>query len=102
MGLQKWGYVFCDYDLRDSSADSPTLTLSYALSPGGAYNTLTGGDLPATTDYTRKRRSIGAVVGGGKRSNMMELKVAVNGPYATANLYTLEAAFEPVDIGRLV
>lgn len=101
MGLQKWGYVYTDYDLRDAAADNPTLSLSYALSPGGAYTSLVGGDLPETSDYSRKRRSIGQTVGGAKRSNMMELKVAVNGPYATCNLYTLEAAFEPVDIGRL-
>ena len=102
MGLQKWGQVYCDYDLRDAASDNPTITLSYALSPGGSYTALTGGNLAKTTDYTRKRRSVGAVIGGAKRSNMLELKLAVNGPYATANVYTLEAAFEPIDIGRLI
>ena len=101
MGQQKWRWAYVDYDLRDAATDNPTITLSYALSPGGAYTALTGGTLPATTDYTRKRRSIAAQIGGAKRSNMLELKVAVNGPYATCNLYTLEGDWSPIDIGRL-
>lgn len=101
MGKQNWRFVNVDYDLRDAASDNPTITLSYALSPGGAYTTVTGGTLPETTDYTRKRRSIGAVIGAGKRSNMIEFKLAVNGPYASANLYTLEGDFAPIDIGRL-
>lgn len=101
MGLQKWRWAYCDYDLRDAASDNPTITLSYALTPGGGYTALTGGTLPATTDYTRKRRSIAAITGGAKRSNMLELKVAVNGPYASCNLYTLEGDWSPIDIGRL-
>ena len=101
MGQQKWRFVYCDYDLRDAATDNPTITLSYALTPGGAYTALTGGTLPETTDYTRKRRTIGATLGGAKRSNMMELKLAVNGPYATCNVYTLEGDWSPIDIGRL-
>lgn len=101
MGLQKWRFAYLDYDLRDAASDNPTITLQYALTPGGSYTTLAGGSLPETTDYTRKRRSVGAVIGGAKRSSMVEFKVAVNGPYATANLYTLEGDFEPIDIGRL-
>lgn len=101
MGKQMWRWAYMDYDLRDAATDNPTISLSAALSPGGPYTALTGGTLPETTDYTRKKRSIGKVVGGGKRSNMIEFKIAVNGPYATANLYALEADFAPIDIGRL-
>ena len=101
MGTQKWRWAYCDYDLRDSASDSPTITLSYALTPGGSYTALTGGTLPATTDYTRKRRSIAPQIGGAKRSNMLELKLAVTGPYATCNVYTLEGDWSPIDIGRL-
>ena len=75
--------------------------MSYAPDLSSSYTAVTGGTLPATTDYTRKRRSIAAQIGGAKRSNMLELKVAVNGPYASCNLYTLEGDWSPIDIGRL-
>ena len=101
MGLQKWRWAYVDYDLRDAASDNPSITLSYATTPGGAYTTVTGGALPETTDYDRALRSINPTRGGAIRSNMLEFKVAVNGPYATCNLYTLEAAFEPIEIGRL-
>jgi hypothetical protein len=102
MGLQKWRYVYLDYDLRDAASDNPTITLSYATTPGGSYTTMTGGTIPETTDYGRVRRSVhNATVGAATRSNMMEFKLAVNGPYAAAKIYTLEGTFEPIDIGRL-
>ena len=102
MGLQKWRYLFLDYDLRDAAADNPTISLSYSTTPTGSYTTMIGGVINKSTDYSRSRRSIhSATVGGGTRSNMMEFKVAVNGPYATAKIFTLEGTFEPIDIGRL-
>jgi len=102
MGLQKWRYAYLDYDLRDAASDNPTISLSYATTPGGAYTSVVGGSIPETTDYGRARRSIhNATVGAATRSNMMEFKLAVNGPYSSAKLYTLEGTFDPIDIGRL-
>jgi hypothetical protein len=102
MGIQKWRFAYLDYDLRDAASDNPTITLSYATTPTGSYTTMVGGAIPESTDYARARRSVHkATVGAGTRSNMMEFKLAVNGPYASAKVYTLEGDFEPIDIGRL-
>ena len=100
MGKQKWRYCYADYDLRDSASDNPTMTLSYCTSPAGAY-TATDRTLAATTSVTRIRRSLSPTQGGATHSQMLGLKMAVNGPYASANLYTLEGAFEPIEIGAL-
>lgn len=101
MGLQKWRFAYVDYDLRDSASDNPTMTLSYAKTPTGAYTTVAGGNLPKSTDYIRKRRSFNTTIGGAIRSNMLNLKLAVNGPYASAKVYSIEAAFEPIESGAL-
>ena len=100
MGKQKWRFTYLNYDLRDSASDHPTIQLSYSTTPTGSY-TNAGATLAATTDYTRKRRSLNATTGGAVRTNMMALKLAVTGPYASAKLYTLEVAFEPIGIGQL-
>ena len=102
MGIQKWRYVYLDYDLRDAATDNPTITLSYATTPGGGYTAMTGGNITESTDYSRSRRSVhSATQGAAVRSNMIEYKIAINGPTASAKLYTLEGTFEPIDIGRL-
>lgn len=99
-GKQKWRFAYMDYDLRDAAADAPTVALSYGSTPTGAY-TATSPDSPATTDYGRVRRSLSATVGGAQRSNMLLLKLAVNGPYASASVYAVEGTFEPIEIGQL-
>lgn len=100
MGKQKWRWAYVDYDLRDSAADNPTMTLSYCKSPTGAY-TATDRTLPKTTDISRVRRALSPTQGGATHSQMLGLKLAVNGPYASAKLLTLEGAFDPMDIGGL-
>lgn len=100
-GKQKWRFLYVDYDLRDAASDNPTITLSYATSPTGSYSSVAGGTLPETSDYTRKRRSLNATIGGAARSNMLGLKVAVTGPYATAKLYALEVDYSPIGSGQL-
>jgi len=100
MGKQKWRWVYADYDLRDSASDNPTATLSYCSTPTGAYTTA-GLTLAATTDYKRVRRALSPTQGGATHSQMLGLKFAVTGPYASAKLYTLEGAFEPIEIGAL-
>ena len=101
MGLQKWRFAYVDYDLRDSATDNPTMTLSYATTPTGSYTAATGGNLAATTDYTRIRRGLNPTLGGATRKDMLELKLVVNGPYAHARIYAVECDFSPIDIGRL-
>jgi hypothetical protein len=101
MGKQKWRFMYADYDLRDSASDSPIMTFSYSNTPTGSYTNVSGGTLPATTDYTRKRRSLNPTLGGASRSNMLELKAAVTGPYATVKLYTIEVDYSPIGIGQL-
>ena len=100
MGKQKWRFLFVDYDLRDAASDNPTITLSYATTSTGSYTNIST-VLPETTDYTRKRRSLSATVGGASRSNMIGLKVAVTGPYSAAKLYALEVDYSPIGIGQL-
>jgi hypothetical protein len=100
MGKQKWRWAYVDYDLRDAASDNPTMTLSYCKTPTGAY-TATDRTLPETTDVSRIRRSLSPTQGGATHSQMLGLKLAVNGPYASAKLYTLEGAFEPIEIGAL-
>jgi hypothetical protein len=101
MGKQKWRFVYVDHDLRDSGGDDPVLTMSFATTPTGAYANVTGGSLPATSDFTRKRRSLSPTQGGAARSNMLCLKAAVTGPYASAKLYTLEVDYGPIGVGQL-
>ena len=100
MGKQKWRWAYVDYDLRDAASDNPTMTLSYCRTPTGAY-TATDRVLPESTDVTRVRRALSPTQGGATHSQMLGLKLAVNGPYASAKLLTLEGAFEPIDIGAL-
>jgi hypothetical protein len=100
MGKQKWRWSYVDYDLRDAATDNPTMTLSYCKTPTGAY-TATDRALPETTDISRIRRALSPTQGGATHSQMLGLKLAVNGPYASAKLLTLEGAFEPIDIGSL-
>ena len=101
MGKQKWRFLYVDYDLHDAATDNPVITMSYATTPTGSYTNVSGGTLPETTDFTRKRRSLNPTIGGAARSNMLCLKAAVTGPYAVAKLYTLEIAYEPIGIGQL-
>jgi hypothetical protein len=101
MGKQKWRFLYIDYDLRDAATDNPVVTLSYATTPTGAYTNVSGGVLPETTDFDRKRRSLNPTIGGAARSNMLCLKAAVMGPYATAKLYTLEVDYSPIGVGQL-
>jgi len=100
MGKQKWRWAYVDYDLRDAATDNPTMTLSYCKTPTGAY-TATDRTLAASTDVTRVRRALSPTQGGATHSQMLGLKLAVNGPYASAKLLTLEGAFEPIEIGAL-
>lgn len=100
MGMQKWRFAYVDYDLRDSASDNPTGALSYCTTPTGSY-TQAGLAIPETTDVSRVRRSLSPTQGGATRSQMLGLKFAVTGPYASAKLYTLEGAFEPIEIGAL-
>jgi hypothetical protein len=100
MGKQKWRWAYVDYDLRDAASDNPTMTLSYCKSPTGAY-TATDRTLPETTDISRVRRALSPTQGGATHSQMLGLKLAVNGPYASAKLLTLEGDFSPLDIGGL-
>jgi hypothetical protein len=100
MGKQKWRWCYVDYDLRDAATDNPTMTLSYCTTPTGAYTAISR-TLPETTDIGRVRRALSPTQGGATHSQMLGLKVAVNGPYASAKLLTLEGAFEPIDIGAL-
>lgn len=87
-----------DYDLRDAASDNPSVTRTYAITPCGAYTTATGGSIRKTTDYSRGRRNLNPTIGGATRAEMLELKLAVNGPYPTAKVYALECAFEPIDL----
>lgn len=100
-GKQKWRWAYLDYDLRDSATDTPTITLSYATTPTGGYTASAGGTIAATTDYGRVRRTLNTTQGGATRADMLELKLAVNGPYAHARIYAVECDFSPIDIGRL-
>jgi hypothetical protein len=100
MGKQKWRFAYVDYDLRDSASDNPTMTLSYCKTPTGSY-TATDRTLPETTDISRVRRSLSPTQGGAAHSQMLGLKLAVTGPYASAKLLTLEGVFEPLEIGAL-
>jgi hypothetical protein len=100
MGLQKWRWLYVDYDLRDSGSDFPSIGASYCTSPTGSY-TQAGTRIWRTSDVSRVRRALSATQGGATRSQMLGLKLAVTGPYATANLYALEGVFEPTDIGAL-
>jgi hypothetical protein len=100
MGKQKWRWAYVDYDLRDAATDNPTMTLSYCKSPTGSYTT-TDRTLPETTDISRVRRALSPTQGGATHSQMLGLKLAVNGPYASAKLLTLEGDFSPMDIGGL-
>ena len=100
-GLQKWRFAYVDYDLRDAASDNPTMTLSYATTPTGGYTAATGGNIAESTDYTRVRRGLNTTLGGATRTDMLELKLAVNGPYAHAKVYAVECDFSPIDIGRL-
>lgn len=101
MGKQKWRFAYLDYDLRDAASDNPTVSLTYAPNFGSSYAATAEGNLPASTGYLRKRRSLSKTRGGATRSNNMGFKIAVNGPYASANVFTLEVDFSPVDIGRV-
>jgi len=100
MGKQKWRWAYVDYDLRDAATDNPTMTLSYCKTPTGAY-TATDRTLAATIDVTRVRRALNATQGGATHSQMLGLKLAVSGPYASAKLLTLEGDFSPIEIGAL-
>ena len=100
MGKQKWRYCYVDYDIRDSASDHPTGTLSYTTQIAGSY-TQAGLAIPASTQLVRVRRSFSPTVGGATHSQMLGLKFAVTGPYASANLYTIEGSFEPIEIGAL-
>ena len=100
MGKQKWRWAYVDYDLRDAATDNPTMTLSYCSTPTGSY-TATDRTLPETTDISRVRRALSKTQGGATHSQMLGLKLAVNGPYASAKLLTLEGDFSPIDIGAL-
>lgn len=101
LGKQKWRFLYIDYDLRDAASDNPVVTMSYATTPTGSYTNVSGGTLPETTDYTRKRRSLNTTIGGAARSNMLTLKAAVTGPYASVKLYALEVDFSPTAVGKL-
>ena len=100
-GKQKWRYIYVDHDLRDSASDLPVITFSYATSPDGSYTNVSGGTLPATSDYARKRRSLNPTLGGAARSNALCLKAVVTGPYASVKMTSIEVAFEPIGIGQL-
>lgn len=100
MGSQKWRFVYLDYDVRDSASDDPTVTLSYGTTPTGGY-TAVSPTFPATTDYSRSRRSLSPTNGGAVRSQILTLKLAVTGPYASAKINTIEGSFEPIEIGAV-
>jgi len=100
MGKQKWRFGYVDYDLRDAASDNPTATLSYCTDPTGSY-AQAGLSLPATTKVSRVRRSFSPTQGGATHSQMLGLKYAVTGPYASAKLVTLEGDFSPIEIGAL-
>jgi len=100
MGKQKWRWCYVDYDIRDAASDNPTGTLSYCTDPAGSY-TQAGLTIAESTKTTRVRRALSPTQGGATHSQMLGLKFAVTGPYASANLYTLEGAFEPIETGAL-
>lgn len=100
MGTQKWRYVYLDYDLRDAASDNPTITLSYGTTPTGSYTDVAP-TFAETADYSRQLRSLSPTFGGGVHSQMLTLKLAVTGPYASAHVNAIEGSFDPIEIGAV-
>lgn len=100
LGINKFRYVYLDYDLRADSGDAPIITLQYATSPTGGYTDFNA-TLPATTDFDRMKRSPGAASGNGVHSNSFSVKAAVTGPYASCQIYAVEGTYEPIDVGAV-
>lgn len=85
--FQGWKNAFVDYDLRDASADAPTLTLSYIRSAESTSYTTAGTTLAATTKSSRVKRALNF------RDRGIAFKVAQTGPSSDTYLYAIEAEY---------
>lgn len=91
-GLQRWRFVYPDYDLRDAATDAPTMTLAYTESPepGASYVTMSP-TLPATT------KRLMAKIPVAEKNNGFAFKITRTNAAALARLYGLAALVYPLE-----
>jgi hypothetical protein len=91
MGMQRWRDVYLERDLRDAASDSPTMTVSYVLSPESASYTDCTPTLAATTAKKTDRRPVY------KANSGMGFKVSRTNSAASAKLYALGATLHALE-----